>query len=125
VSENGTLAYLAAVNATGELGLVSRDGRFQPLSLPPGNFERPRVSPDGHSIAYLAGGDLYVYDLERGSTVKLTQDGKDDGMARLPDSRSLAVDSKRSNGASGIFLRKPDGAEQPLIPLANGWPFGS
>ena len=120
ISGNGTLAYLPAVDITGTLGLVDRDGTFQPLGLPPGNFDRPRVSPDGRSIAYLADSDLYIYDLERGSTVKRTQDGRDDGVAWLPDSRSLAVDSKKNDGTSGIYLRKPDGDEQLLIPLAAG-----
>ena len=47
VSRNGTLAYLPAVDTTGALGVVGRDGTFQPLGVAPGNFDRPRVSPDG------------------------------------------------------------------------------
>ncbi len=120
VSRNGTFAYLSAVDTSGALGLVGRQGTFQPLGLPPGNIDRPRVSPDGRSIAYLTNNELYVYDLERGSTGRRTQDGRDYGVAWHPDGRSLAINSKRDNGASGIYLRKPDGTDQLLVPLAAG-----
>jgi eukaryotic-like serine/threonine-protein kinase len=53
VSRSGTLAYLPAADTTGALGLVSRDGAFQPLGPPPGDYGWPRVSPDGRSVAYL------------------------------------------------------------------------
>ncbi len=127
ISGNGTFAYLPAVDTAGAMGLVGPDGTFQPLALPPGNFDRPRVSPDGRSIAYFVRGELYVYDLERGSTVKRTEDGRVDGFAWHPDGRSLAISSRRNNaasgGASGIFLRKPDGGEQLLVPLSAGVTF--
>ena len=35
------------------LGLVGRDGTFELLGPPPDNFELPRVSPDGRSVAYV------------------------------------------------------------------------
>ena len=123
ISGNGTLAYLPAVDTARALGLVDRAGTFQPLALPPGIFDRPRVSPDGRSIAYLGRSDLYVYDLERGSTVKRTEDGRDNGVAWHPDGRSLAISGRRNNGTSGIFLRKPDGAEQLLVQLSAGVTF--
>lgn len=122
ISANGTFAYLPAVDTSGALGLADRDGTFQPLALPPGDFSRPRVSPDGRSIAYFTGSEMYVYDLERGSTVKRTQDGRDNGMAWHPDGRSLAIFSRRSDG-SGIFFRKHDGGEQLIVPLPPGANF--
>jgi serine/threonine protein kinase/Tol biopolymer transport system component len=124
ISGNGTLAYLPALDTTDELGLVARDGTFQPLALPPGIFDRPRVSPDGRSIAYFTRrGFYYVYDVQRGSTVKRTQEGRDLGVAWHPDGRSLAINSVRKNGARGIFLSKPDGSEQLLVPRAAGVSF--
>lgn len=124
ISGNGTLAYLPTVDTADELGLVARDGTFQPLALPPGIFDRPRESPDGRSIAYFTRrGSYYLYDVQRGSTVKRTQEGRDDGVAWRPDGRSLAISSVRNNGARGIFLSKPDGSEQLLVTRAAGVSF--
>ncbi|MBY0507480.1 MAG: protein kinase [Bryobacteraceae bacterium] len=122
ISRNGTFAYLPAVDTAGTLGLVGRDGTFRPLALPPANVDKPRGSPDGRSIAYLVNNEVYVYDLERGSTVKRTQDGRDRGIAWHPDSRSLTTFSSRNN-VTGVFLRKPDGGEQVLIPMQRGVQF--
>ncbi len=129
VSRSGTLAYLPAADTTGTLGLVSRDGAFQPLGPPPGDYDRPRVSPDGRSVAYLAtegqNSAVHVYDLQRGSTTKLTpravdeKDNNDLGIAWHPDSRSLGIDSRRKD-AEGIFLRNPDGSDRLLVPLPAG-----
>jgi serine/threonine protein kinase len=52
-SRNGTLAYLPGeTNTGGTLGLVSRNGTFQSLGVPPGPIGFPRVSPDGHAVAF-------------------------------------------------------------------------
>jgi len=57
---------------------------------------------------------VHIYDRRRGSTIKLTDDGRDDGMAWHPDGRSLAVSSTRY-GTRGIFLDYLDGREQLLV----------
>lgn len=123
VSGSGSLAYAPAADTAGVLGMVSRDGTFQPLGLPPSNFDRPRVSPDGRSIAYIVGSgqkrDVHVYDLQRGSTTKLTQDSQDEGITWHPDSRALGIFSRRKD-AIGIFLREPNGNERLLAPLLAG-----
>jgi eukaryotic-like serine/threonine-protein kinase len=119
VSRSGTLAYLPATDTAGALGIVGRDGLFQPLGPPPGDFENPRVSPDGRSVAYIVRerqkSAVSVYDVQRGSTTKLTQDSDDDAVAWRPDSRSLAIHSQRKD-ASGVFLRNPDGSDRLLMP---------
>ena len=117
-SVNGALAYLPAVDTTGALGLVSRDGKFEPLGQPPGYVSLPRVSADGHSVAFVSAqaqaSAVHIYDRRRGSTTKLTDDGRDEGIAWHPDGRSLAVNSTR-NGTRGIFLDHLDGREQLLV----------
>jgi len=123
VSQSGTLAYMPAADTAGALGLVGRDGAFQPLGLPPNNFDRPRVSPDGRYIAFMVArgqdSEVHVYDLQRGSTTKLTRDSRDSGIAWHPDSRSLAIFSQRKD-ARGIFLKNLDGGERLLVPLPAG-----
>jgi Tol biopolymer transport system component len=119
VSLNGTLAYLPAADTLGALGLVGRDGAFQPLGPPPGDYDHPRASPDGRSVAYVVTegqkAAVDVYDVLRGTTTKLTQDSDDDGIAWRPGSLSLGIHSQRK-GASGIFLRNPDGSDRLLVP---------
>ena len=81
------------------------------------------MSPDGRSVAYLAtegqNSAVHVYDLQRGSTTKLAQDSRDDGIAWHPDSRSLGIYSQRKD-VNGIFLRNPDGSDRLLVPLPAG-----
>ena len=119
VSRSGTLAYLPAADIAGALGLVDRDGSFQPLGPPPGDYDHPRASPDGRSVAYVVRegqkDTVHVYDVQRGSITKLTQDSDDNAIAWRPDSRSLGIHSQRKD-ASGIFLRNPDGTDQLLVP---------
>lgn len=123
VSRNGTLAYVPAADTAGALGVVGRDGAFQPLGLPPNNFDRPRLSPEGRSIAFIVANgqnsEVYVYDLQRGSTTKLTGDSRDSGIAWHPDSRSLAIKSIRKD-TNGIFLKNLDGGERLLVPRPAG-----
>ena len=51
MSRSGTLAYVPAADTAEALGLVRRDGAFEPLGPPPNTFDRPRVSPDGRFVA--------------------------------------------------------------------------
>jgi eukaryotic-like serine/threonine-protein kinase len=120
VSSSGTLAYLPVVDVAGALGLVDRDGMFEPLRLPRLDFRRPRVSRDGHAVAYVVGGgQVHVYDRLRGSTTKLTEGGRDEGLAWHPDGRSVALFSTRKD-AAGIFFKNLDGGERLLVPMPSG-----
>ena len=123
VSSNGTLAYVPAVNTASVLGVVSRRGVFDWLGPPDNNFALPRVSPDGHAVAFVvargAASEVHIFDLVRGSTTKLKTDGTDSHPAWHTDSRSLAL-SSRAKAATGIFLKTLDGRERPLVPTPAG-----
>ena len=123
VSRSGTLAYVPATDTTSRLGLVSRDGAFEPLGPPPANFGFPRVSPDGQAIAFVVSrgqdSEVRIYDLLRGGITKLTQDEFVGGPAAWRDNRSLAVPSRRKD-AFGIFLKNLDGSERQLVPVPAG-----
>jgi Tol biopolymer transport system component/predicted Ser/Thr protein kinase len=115
VSTNGTLVYLPAVDTSTVLGLVSRQGMFEPLGPSPDNLRQPHLSPDGNSVAYIVahGSDstVRIYDRIRGSTTSLTRQGTDDGLA-WRDNRSLAVASRAK---SAIFLHSLDGGDPRLL----------
>ena len=82
VSESGSLVYVASglAGLTNTLALVDRDGRVEPLDLPPNRYRHPRLSPDGTRLAVQVAGeggnDIWVYDLS-GATAfrRLTLDG--------------------------------------------------
>jgi serine/threonine-protein kinase len=123
VSRNGTLAYLPAVATANTLGFVGRDGAFEALGLPPGDYSLPRMSRDGRSLAFLdrrdQASDVWLYDIERGTTSKLGAAGRDLGLAWHPDGRSLAVATFVEAGFE-IVLRNLDGTEQLLVPPVPG-----
>lgn len=107
VSATGTLVYIPARSSDNELVLVDRQGREQPLPLEPRSFESPRFSPGGERIAYTdPEGDIWIYDLERGTSDRLTTDPADDyGALWAPDGESLIFASDRA-GFADLF-RKP------------------
>jgi Tol biopolymer transport system component len=123
VSSNGSLAYLPAEAAGDQIGLVTMDGSFQPLDVPPGSYELPRASPDGRSIAFIAQkglkSEVRIYELARGSTLRLGQEGGIAGLAWHPDGRSMAVAAR----PGGISVRTLAGTEQPLLPLPSDGAF--
>lgn len=124
VSRTGTLAYVPPPpQSAARLGIVGRDGSFTafgPELTDPG-LATLRVSPDGRLVAF--GDDrtgttaeLYIHDLARGSTDRLTQGGYSQGPAWLPRGRALAVFSVRDDGR-GIFLRDMGGTERLVLPV--------
>jgi eukaryotic-like serine/threonine-protein kinase len=122
-SKSGTLAYVPAIDAASALGLVGPEGTFETLGPPPGDVSRPRVSPDGNAIAFLAARgqdlDVQVFDRRRGSTTRVTQDEVAFGVAWHPDGRSLAIVHPTKDSA-GIFLKPLDGREQLLATVPPG-----
>ena len=120
VSPGGTLAYVPAVeDALLTLGNVGRDGMFQAFAGVPANrLSRPAVSPTGQYIAFLIQegpeGRIQIYDVRRGTTAKLTQEGSDALIAWHPNGREIAVASRRQT-TFGIFLKNLNGPERLLV----------
>lgn len=121
VSRGGTMAYVPAADAaTQALGIVNRDGAFRSLGPPPNRFAQPRISPDGQHVAFEVARpgqptEVHIYDVARGATTKLTQQGSESGPSWRPSSGELTVSSRRQD-ASGIYLKDLSGAERLLIP---------
>ena len=114
---NGSLVYLSDEAGGGierTLVWVDRQGREEPLGLPPQQYEFPRVSPDGTRVAVSVIGeenlDVWVWDVARGGLSRITTDPADDGPdpAWTPDSEKVVFQSDR-NGALGLFWREADG----------------
>ena len=116
IAANGTLAYVPQVRWiapegggwTG-LALVGRDGTPDPRHLPEGGG--PRFSPDGRRIVHMGPGrhgpDIFAYDLDRGTELRLTSH---EGEVYVgwpifsPDGRSVVYNSDRDRPGGSVLL---------------------
>jgi eukaryotic-like serine/threonine-protein kinase len=116
VSQSGHLLYATGgimPSRTGVLMWVDRRGRAEPVkSIPEGRYLFPKISPDGERVAMEVRapasrtGDVWVYDLARGSGTRLTFEGGGSPVWS-PDGRQLAIT------ANGLKLLRADGTGNP------------
>ncbi len=118
VATNGTLVYVRG-SATSRLPVwVDREGKEERIKGPNTQHQylTPRLSPDGRHLAYhdITGNgeyDVWVLDLERGTTEQLTMDpGRDSEPIWSADGTRIAYLSTGQPGGPGIFVRRADGA---------------
>ena len=118
VSSGGSLVYVpgpaSITTAHRELVRLNRTGGAEPLKLPPGPYEFPRISPDGTRLAF--GTDdgkeatVSIYDLAGTSSMRrLTFGGKNRFPIWSADSDRVAFQSDRE-GDLGIFWQRADGS---------------
>ena len=82
------MAYVpgtGAAEAPVQLVWVDRDGRSSPVVEDRAVYGYPRVSPDGQAIAVTIGFEVWVYDVERGTRIRLTNEGDSIFPAWTPD----------------------------------------
>ena len=76
----GSLVYVPRSDP--RLVWLDREGRITPLSAERALYLAPRIAPDGRRVAVhmvdsgLAGGQIWVLDIERGTRTRLTFDGR-------------------------------------------------
>ncbi|MGH9323621.1 MAG: protein kinase domain-containing protein [Vicinamibacteria bacterium] len=114
VGSAGTLVYaVGGIHPTEERSLlwIDRNGREERLSVPPGPFGGPRLSPDN---AYVALFDddrvLWMYDLRRGSTNRLTFAGAAYWPIWRADGREIAYLWEPGDSPPGVFVQPVDGS---------------
>ena len=117
VSTNGALIYVPGpVSPTlddQELVRVNPKGGTEPLKLPRGRYETPRVSPDGKRLAFATEDAreaiVWIYDLSGTSSVRrLTVGGRNRYPIWSADGERVAFQSDREGDAS-IFWQRADG----------------
>jgi serine/threonine protein kinase/Tol biopolymer transport system component len=119
VSSTGTLVFVpgpASMSlALFDLALVDRNGAVQPLKLPPGAYEYPRLSPDSKRIAF--GSDdgkdaiVWIYDVAGArSARRLTLGGRNRVPVWSADGERVAFQSDR-DGDLGLFWQRADGTD--------------
>ena len=124
-SRDGTLVYVPGSGSDGGGGpqrtlvWVDREGREEPLALPPGGYQRVRVSPDGTRLAVQVSGpegiDVWTSDLARGTLSILTPDpATDQNPLWTLDGERVVFSSDRE--PQGLFWKAADG-RGPVEPL--------
>ena len=112
VSDNGTLAYVTGAQARRSLALVNRSGESHTLvDVSP---HAPRVSPDGNRILYDSLQDLWLYDIERTTTTRLTVSEETENAVWSTDGLSFAI------GRNDTILTMPADGTGVVTPLRQG-----
>jgi eukaryotic-like serine/threonine-protein kinase len=118
VSRSGVLVYIpAAVRslsaAPRSLVWVNRQGREEPIALPPRAYADPRLSPDGTRIAVGIRdqqNDIWIGDLVRRTLTRLTFDPAiDQAPVWTPDGRHIIWSSQRILGVPNLYMQAADG----------------
>ena len=119
VSETGALAYVSGAAGVGRriFAWVDREGRGEPLPLPPRAYANPRLSPDGTRIAATVAGetnDLWVYEASSGAGQRLTLgEGNVNTPVWTPDGTRLVFALVDDSGTFDIHVVPADGSGMP------------
>jgi serine/threonine-protein kinase len=109
-SRTGVLVYRSSKAGGGlvTVQLLDNSGNTRPILPVPGNYLSPTLSPDGSRLALTSAGDIWVYELGRGSMTRLTSGGGYGNPLWTADGRYIVF-----RAAQGIFWTRVDSARQP------------
>ena len=111
-SRASTMAYVPGFDLQVELVLRERD-KDDRVVLPAGSYNGPRLSADGKFIAVTivtgTDSDIWIHDVGRGTTSKLTSGGRNLWPVWSPDGRRVAYASSRE-GSTNVYWRAIDGS---------------
>lgn len=124
VSDTGALAYGIgeAAGAGFQLTWVDRTGKILGTIGPEAQYRGVSVSPDGSQVAAHRhdgeGGDIWVTDVSRNTTTRLTFDATQENASPVwsPEGNRIAFSSIR-DGKAGVFVKSADntGVEERLF----------
>jgi Tol biopolymer transport system component len=121
VAPGGTLAYIPQTSLLGRGALVwiDRKGRETPVVEISKPLDAPRLSPDGKRVAFRTPApncDIWIHDLARGSTTRLTLEGDNHGVVWSPDGRRIAFG--RAQGMDSELLTQATDGSGNVVRLA-------
>jgi dipeptidyl aminopeptidase/acylaminoacyl peptidase len=119
ISDSGTLAYIPNTAYANELQnsfvWVNREGKEEPLSIPPNGYTIFNISPDGTKAAMASVGsnlnmDILIWDFGGETLKQLTFNQALDGCPLwTPDGQQIVFRSSRQGGHDGIYRKRADG----------------
>jgi serine/threonine-protein kinase len=120
IADDGTLAYVPGSPGANmrRIVWVDRSGKVQPVNLEPAQYNDVRVSPDSSRAAVVVGssgsGDVWVYDLTRATSTRLTFNGRNATPVWSSDGKSIYyVEMDPTGAGKSIVTRKPaDGSRE-------------
>jgi len=123
LASDGTLAYVprSALLDSGALVWMDRHGQSTPIAEIGRIIDMPRVSGDGKRIAFRTPApscDIWVHDLDRGVTARVTHEGDSHGICWSPDDTRLAFARLEKPPGWTVFEAAADGSGrlEPLSP---------
>ncbi|MCZ6858062.1 MAG: protein kinase [Gemmatimonadetes bacterium] len=121
LSRNGTLVYVAGgpeVYAR-EIVHVDHGGRVEPLPIEASTYNAVDVSPGGTRLALSIGranDDVWVHDLERGTTTRVTREGDNESPLWTRDGSGIAVSRIANQQFEIRLIPAADGPGKQLVP---------
>ncbi len=122
ISDDGTLAYIPGSPGANlrQLFWADRGGTLQPVNIPAAQYNDIRVSPDGSRVALLIGssgsGDVWVFDIARETSTRLTFDTVNASPVWSSDGKSIFYTAIDPAGTRSTVLRKPaDGSREAEV----------
>ncbi len=122
ISENGTLAFIPGAVGKNIFRLVPawvdpKEGDSSSIPMTPGFYNDIRLSPDAKKLAYLIGssgsGDVWIYDLEKNTSTRLTFDNVNAAPVWSADGRYVYYTRIQSADPRTSIMRKPaDGSSE-------------
>ena len=114
LSDSGSLVYVpgAGVETQRPLVWVVRNGVSETIdTIPPADFEAPRLSPDEDRVLLVDDGDVWIYEIATGRRSPVTTDGSVNNEAEWsPTGQDVAFSSQRAGFALDVFVKPADGS---------------
>jgi serine/threonine-protein kinase len=120
IARNGSLVYVPAADAY-ELVVIRANGAERVIGQPQRTLENPRFSPDGRYVVVAArrrdddASDLWLHDLQAGTTTRLTWHG---GRSPVWDGDRSTITYSKLGERQGIYRMRVDDPGEPTRVLA-------
>jgi len=125
LAENGSAVWVPGeADVSWKQLWVDRHGVESSVAIPPAQYNELALSPDGKHVALTGGqgglSDLWVYDVERDSTTRLTVGQFASGPVWSPDGSRIAFGTrlqgpKSQNNTWQIVWKKADGSQEQEV----------